>query len=98
MVIVGLCHPEKICLVLHMPIAFPSHVLFVLPLTINGFWDASSFSLFLFLFFKSRTGDSIRGFVRPWVRPSLESKSGKTRISAPAHPPATGIGRVSGLV
>ena len=27
-----------------------------------------------------------------------ESKSGKTRISALAHPPATGIGRVSGLV
>ena len=29
---------------------------------------------------------------------TLESKSGKTRISAPAHPSATGIGRVSGLV
>ena len=28
----------------------------------------------------------------------IESKSGKTRISAPAHPSATGIGRVSGLV
>ena len=38
--------------------------------------------------------------VRPSVRRSvtLESKSGKTRISAPAHPSATGIGRVSGLV
>ena len=51
---------------------------------------------------------SINGSVRPSVRPSvgwlvgwsvtLESKSGKTRISAPAHPSATGIGRVSGLV
>ena len=29
---------------------------------------------------------------------TLESKSGKTRISAPAHLSATGIGRVSGLV
>ena len=29
---------------------------------------------------------------------TLESRSGKTRISAPAHPSATGIGRVSGLV
>ena len=28
----------------------------------------------------------------------IKSKSGKTRISAPAHPSATGIGRVSGLV
>ena len=28
----------------------------------------------------------------------IESKSGNTRISAPAHPSATGIGRVSGLV
>ena len=28
----------------------------------------------------------------------IESKSGKTRISDPAHPSATGIGRVSGLV
>ena len=39
--------------------------------------------------------------VGPSVRLSVrqhESKSGKTRISAPAHPSATGIGRVSGLV
>ena len=28
----------------------------------------------------------------------IELESGKTRISAPAHPSATGIGRVSGLV
>ena len=28
----------------------------------------------------------------------IESESGKTCISAPAHPSATGIGRVSGLV
>ena len=28
----------------------------------------------------------------------IESKSGKIRISAPAHPSATGIGRVSSLV
>ena len=37
----------------------------------------------------------------PSVRPSVgehESKSGKTSVSAPAHPSATGIGRVSGLV
>ena len=46
----------------------------------------------------------MRGFVRP-SRPSVgrsvgehESKSGKTSVSAPAHPSATGIGRVSGLV
>ena len=47
---------------------------------------------------------SIRGCVRPpvclSVGPSvmIESKSVKTRISTPAHPSATGIGRVSGLV
>ena len=55
-----------------------------------------------------RTRNSIRGFVRPSVRPSvgpsvrwsvvIELESVKTRISAPAHPSATGIGRVSGLV
>ena len=42
----------------------------------------------------------MRGFVRPSVGPLVrqhESKSGKTRICAPAHPSATG-GRVSGLV
>ena len=51
------------------------------------------------------TRNSIRGFVRPSVRLSvrpsvmvIELKSVKTRISAPAHPSATGIGRVSGLV
>ena len=39
--------------------------------------------------------------VPPSLRPSIrehESKSVKTRISAPANPSATGIGRVSGLV
>ena len=38
-------------------------------------------------------------FVCPSVVPSgvIELKSGKTDISAPAHPSATGIGRVSGL-
>ena len=42
--------------------------------------------------------------VRPLVGRSVgrsvgehESKSGKTSVSAPAHPSATGIGRVSGL-
>ena len=46
---------------------------------------------------------SVRPSVRPSVHPSvrwsvmIESKSVKTRISAPAHPSATG-GRVSGLV
>ena len=47
---------------------------------------------------------SLRGLVRPSVGPSVgpsvrqhESKSGKARISAPAHPSATG-GHVSGLV
>ena len=47
----------------------------------------------------------MRGFVCPSVHPSVgwsvgehESKSGKTSVSAPAHPSATGIGRVSGLV
>ena len=50
-----------------------------------------------------RTRNSIRGFVHWSVGWSvgwsvtLELKSGKTRISAPAHPSATG-GRVSGLV
>ena len=53
--------------------------------------------------FQLRTRNSIRGFVRPsvgWsVRRSvtLELKSGKNLISAPAHPSATG-GRVSSLV
>ena len=47
---------------------------------------------------------SIRGFVRPLVGRSvgrsvvIELERVKTRISAPAHPSATGIGRVSGLV
>ena len=43
---------------------------------------------------------SVRPSVRPSVGPSgvIELKSGKTRISAPAHPSATGIGCVSGLV
>ena len=44
---------------------------------------------------------SVRWSVGPSVRRSVgehELKSGKTRISAPAHPSATGIGRVSGLV
>ena len=43
---------------------------------------------------------SVRPSVRPSVHPSVcqhESKSGETRISAPAHPSATD-GRVSGLV
>ena len=44
---------------------------------------------------------SVGWLVGPSVRPSVrehESKSVKTRISAPAHLSATGIGRVSGLV
>ena len=47
----------------------------------------------------------MKGFARPSVRWSVgplvrkhESKGVKTRISATAHPSATGIGRVSGLV
>ena len=64
--------------------------------------------LVCFLVFQSRTSDSIRGFVRPSVGQLIgwsvgrsvviELESVKTRISAPAHPSATGIGRVSGLV
>ena len=44
---------------------------------------------------------SVRWSVGPLVHWSVgehESKSGKWCISAPAHPSATGIGRVSGLV
>ena len=43
---------------------------------------------------------SVRPSVGPLVRRSvmIELESVKTRISAPAHPSATGIGRVSGLV
>ena len=44
---------------------------------------------------------SVRWSVGPSVRRSVgehELKSGKMRISATAHPSATGIGRVSGLV
>ena len=33
-----------------------------------------------------------------WSVGEHESKSGKNSVSAPAHPSATGIGRVSGLV
>ena len=40
---------------------------------------------------------TIRGFIRLLSSVMIESKSGKTRISAHAHPSATG-GRVSGLV
>ena len=49
--------------------------------------------------FYLRTRNSLRGFVRWSVRWSvvIESISGKTRISAPAHLSATGS-RVSGLV
>ena len=45
-------------------------------------------------------GPSFRRSVGPSVRWSVvsELESVKTRISAPAHPSATGIGRVSGLV
>ena len=58
-------------------------------------------------------GDGGLGWLRGWLVPvlrrgcflatvgwsvTLELKSGKTRISAPAHSSATGIGRVSGLV
>ena len=68
------------------------------------------FSLFLIKFcllkqlfpFKLRTSDCKRGFVRPPVRPSVcwcaRVEKRKPRILAPAHPSATGIGRVSGLV
>ena len=60
-----------------------------------------------------RSCNSIIGFVRPSVPPSvlplvrwsvgpsfmvIELDSVKTRISAPAHPSATGFGCVSGLV
>ena len=38
------------------------------------------------------------GWLVGWSVRERESKSVKTRISAPAHPSATGIGRVSGLV
>ena len=54
--------------------------------------------------FQLRTRNSIRGFVGPSVGPSvgpfvvIELEIVKTRISAPAHPSATGIGRVSGLI
>ena len=42
----------------------------------------------------------MRGFVRPSVGRFvvIESEIGKTRISAPAHPSATGTGRVSSLI
>ena len=59
----------------------------------------------IFGFSRLCTRNSVRGFVRPSVHPSVcrsvgghESKRAKTRISAPAHPSATGMGRVSGLV
>ena len=70
----------------------------------------SSILFFFFHFFLSPIlFFSIRGFFRPSVGRSVhwsvgplvrehESKSVKTRISAPAHLSATGIGRVSGLV
>ena len=55
--------------------------------------------------FLLQTRNSVRGFVHPSICPSLglsvmviELESVKMRISAPAHPSATGIGRVSGLV
>ena len=49
---------------------------------------------------RDSTTRSVRLSVHPSVGRSvtLESKSGKTRISAPAHPSATDISRVSGLV
>ena len=51
-----------------------------------------------------RIRESISGFVNPSIRllvrrsVMIELESVKTRISAPAHPSPTGIGRVSGLV
>ena len=57
--------------------------------------------LILFLVADTQLYKRLCPSVLPLVHPSVhehESKSGKTRISAPAHPSATGIGRVSGLV
>ena len=58
------------------------------------------FNFVSYMNFQLRTRNSTRGFVRPLVRPYvvIELESVKTLISAPAHPSATGIGRVSGLV
>ena len=56
-------------------------------------------SLYLFLVADTQFYKRLCG-VRPSVRPSvvIEFENVKTRISAPAHWFATGIGRVSGLV
>ena len=64
---------------------------------VESFFNIFSGSRFLFLVADAQL--YLRGFVRPSVRRSvtIKSKSGKTRISAPAHPSATD-GRVSGLV
>ena len=59
----------------------------------------------VFTTFSLRTHNSKKAFVHWSIRlsvcPSIiehESRSMKTRIFAPAHPSATGVGRVSGLV
>ena len=54
------------------------------------------FSLFLFLVADTPVYKRLCPSIRPSV--TIKSKSVKTCISAPAHPSATGIGRVSGLV
>ena len=60
---------------------------------ISSFFPHLPFVFYFLFFFWLRTRNSIRGFVRPSVRRSVvplvrehESKSVKTRISAPAHP------------
>ena len=72
------------------------------------YWLSVKFSMFTqlcpFLFVFLVADQRLYKRLCPSVRRSigrsvtLESKSGKTRISAPAHPSATGIGRVTGLV
>ena len=62
---------------------------------------SSNFFLFPFLVADKRLYKKLCPSVRPSVGPLvmvIELESVKMRISAPAHPSATGIGRVSGLV
>ena len=64
------------------------------------FSGSASLPLWLFLVADTQLYKRLCPSVRPLVGPSviIESKSEKTRISAPAHPSATGMGRVFGLV
>ena len=75
--------------------------LFSLFVSLSFFSFFFSFLIFFFLVADTQLYKRLRPSVGPFAGRSvmvIELETVKTRISAPAHPSATGIGRVSGLV